>query len=72
MGIEERYHLGNPDKFDGWKAEIQNWGSLHRLVIWLPKGDEYGDYWAKNLRGAKIIFTKTMNIKGAIWLKDKL
>ena len=69
-GIEKRYILSNPELFNNWLGEIQNWGSLHRLVICLPNKDEYGSYWFKTIRSAKIFFTKEMGIKGAIWVKD--
>jgi hypothetical protein len=66
-GIEHTYKLTNPELFDNWQGTIDDWGSLYMLNIWLPNGNKYAGYWCKTLRSAKIIFTKEMGIKGAIW-----
>jgi hypothetical protein len=71
MGIEHRYKLNNPELFNGWHAEIQDWGTLHRLVIFLPNDEEYSNSWCKSLMSAKLIFAKEMGQRGAIWIIDK-
>ena len=70
MGIQNIYKLVNKELFDNWYAEIQDWGSLHMLIIYKPNGSRYCDFWRKSLKAAKICFTKDMNIKGAIWKLD--
>ena len=69
MGIENVYKLSNPELFDNWTAIIQDWGNLFMLIIYLPSGKRYADWWCKNLRSAKINFTKEMETKGAKWIE---
>ena len=70
MGIKIVYKLDNPELFGGWTAVINDWDNLHMLIIYLPNGRMYADWWCKSLRSAKILFTKEMEMKGAKWIED--
>jgi hypothetical protein len=62
-GITHRYTLLNSESYQNWTAEIQDWGSLYMLVIWLPNGHQYADWWCKSLLSAKQLFAREMREK---------
>ena len=70
-GIEKRYRITNKELFDNWYAEIEDWGSVKLLVIYLPRGNRYCDGWFKTIQGAKRSFTLEMEQKGAKWEEYK-
>ena len=67
LGIQIRYKLTNPERFSKWNAEIQDWGSLHMLILYTPRGEKYCDSWCKSLRAAKLLCARELGATGAKW-----
>ena len=71
MGIIFSYKSIDSIELRGWSVSIEDWGSLHYVYIYLPNGNLYSTYPTINLRSAKILVSKHLDVKGIKYIKKQ-